>query len=333
MSLDAKKFADILVDADLRGVASHGVRKLPNYLKQLQNKNVDFRRQARIISQNPNSIMMDGRNCVGHLSGHVLCEKIVTLLRSNSIAVGTVRNTGHVGTLGYYVRMLSSLGYVAIAVSNGPTKSMFARGGSKHVLGTNPIAAGFPKADGNPLVIDFASAHTSLNGIRVAAANKESISEESGLDKNGNPTSNPQEVVDGGSPAWVGGTGSHKGFALAVMIEALAGALSGSVTSSDLPESTKNGDGKNSTGLTIIAIAPGKMGQLTGFSDSIQAMCKGIRLSSSTGVEVTLPGDPETAAFTKNSFDGIPIDSDLLAELKELDKASSKEKERHLRAV
>jgi len=203
-----------------------------------------------------------------------------------TIAIVSAYNTcTSSGQLGYYVGKMAEQGVVGIMTANSP-EFVAATKGSKPVF-TNPIAFGIPKAGGAPLVFDMSTSAIALFGVMTAKAKGEALPEGVACDKDGEYTTDAASVLDGGSIQTFGG---HKGAGLSLMVELLAGALSGGAVLGQV-DSKKTA---KSWGHTCIAIMPGPL--TDGFEEKAASICGVVKGS---GEAVRIPGESSSSIKEK----------------------------------
>lgn len=260
----ARAFAGILVEAELEGLRSHGLARLPIYTAQLERGGLNPRPEMRLSQVRPGLLLLEADGAPGPWAGLRAVEALVPLVQRQGLAGIAVRGAGHVGPLGPYVRRLAQAGLVGLAFANTPPA--LAPG---PVLGTNPIALGAPM-EPEPLVVDLALSVVSRGKVLEHAQRGEPIPEGWAVDRHGHPTTDPQAALQGALLPMGGG----KGLALAVMVEVLAGALAGRVLGLDLPAPWERPEARRGPGLLLLGIdAPALSGDLAhGLSRLAQAL-------------------------------------------------------------
>lgn len=217
---DARVTAEMLVTAEAWGKSSHGLIRLPRYLRGVNHGNVDPEGTIQIVRDAGAAATIDGGARLGpSVATRALGE---TTARADKYGVGMVgvHNSTHLGMLGYYTDMLRKEGYVAVAMTN-TEPAMPPYGGTEPILGTNPIAIGLPT--NTSFNLDMSTAAIARGSINKAAEQGEPIPEGVALDADGEPTTDPEAALDGTILPF----GGPKGSGLAIAIEILAGALVG----------------------------------------------------------------------------------------------------------
>jgi LDH2 family malate/lactate/ureidoglycolate dehydrogenase len=216
----ARVVTDGLVSADIEDQASHGVTLLTMYLDRLAGGSVAPAGEGRVASDTGSAIVIDAENALGQVTSERAVTLAVERAHRHGLASVAVRNGFHFGTAGRWARKIAEHGCVGIVLSN--TRPLLpAPGGAERVVGNNPVAIAVP-ADGGPIVADLALSAGAMGKIRLAEATAEKIPEGWATDADGVPTTDPGAAIRGMLLPAAG----PKGFALAVMIDLLAGGLS-----------------------------------------------------------------------------------------------------------
>ncbi|WP_162409108.1 Ldh family oxidoreductase [Acuticoccus sediminis] len=303
----AATVASVLVEADVRGVASHGVARLPNYIARARAGLVDAAATAEIVTDAGGLVVLDGRNGYGPTAAARAVEIAAERAAAHGVAWVSVRRSNHFGLAAAYSRWLARAGCAAIVLSNAPP-AMAAFGGKRPVLGTNPISMAVPGAE-PPVTLDMATTVVARGKIRRAAAEGAPIAESLALDADGHPTTDAGAALDG-TLAPIGGP---KGYGLALMIELMTGFLAGGAASTELGESS-DFSGEAGTCFTFIAARTDHVRQPEARLAEIVAMVRG---SGEPG-EVLMPGEIEDRRAEASMRDGLAIPAKVLAEIEAL---------------
>lgn len=226
----ARAVADRLIDNELDGHQSHGLLRLPDYLAQLRAGVVDGAAEP-VVELIGGGAVVDGRDCLGAVALPVLARTIIEC-SSGGPAVVALRRSGHLGTLRWLAREVTSAGIVLVGFVNyqGGGQKVLPHGGASPRLASDPIVVAIPMPDGPPVVVDLSTSSTSEGAVRVAALAGRPVAAGHLLDSQGRSVTDPTrlylpEASVGLAP--LGGPSGHKGFALGVVVEALAGAVAG----------------------------------------------------------------------------------------------------------
>lgn len=219
---DAHLLAETLVHSDLRGVHSHGVIRIPDYVKKLTADGVDPRGVPSIVSRRGGAIVIDGGNSMGQIGGTFAMDQAIAAAAEHGVAFAALRGSNHCGALDWYTLRAASRGMAGLAGTNAlPT--MAPVGGIDKIVGINPLSVALPGGDAGPFVLDFAFGATAHGKIRVYHQKGTDIPEGWAFDSEGNPTTNTTKALAG----LIQPIGAHKGVALGMAIGMLSSLLSG----------------------------------------------------------------------------------------------------------
>lgn len=219
---EAREMADVLVFAQESGIESHGVAHLPAYVAGFVSGSLNARPTFKVESAFTAAAVLDADAAPGALAGLKACELAIAGARQCGVGVVSVRNSAHFGAASAFAERLVAAGMVSLIMSNA-SPTVAPRGATRPIFGTNPLAAGFPRANGTPVLIDFATSSGSRAKIRKAAAAGSTIPADWALDPQGNPTTDPKAALLGTMQA----LGGAKGTILPLMVELFCVALSG----------------------------------------------------------------------------------------------------------
>lgn len=220
---DAKQAALVLVSADLRGIDSHGVARLSGYVRLFKANRANMNAKWRVIHETPSTATIDADNGFGL----VVAPKAMEIAIEKAKLVGTgwvaVQNSNHFGIAAYHALKALPHNMIGIAMTNAsplvaPTYA------KERMLGTNPICFAFPAKNYPPIVIDMATSAAANGKLELAQRSEKSIPLGWVQDKNGNNSTNANELKSGGALLPLGG---HKGYGLASIVDLLTGVLSG----------------------------------------------------------------------------------------------------------
>ena len=219
---DASIAAETLVEADLRGVHSHGVLRLEMYFEQMGRGEITARPNIRIANDLGARVLMDGDGAMGQVSGYRAMELAIARAGEYGIASVSLRNGRHIGAAAFYSMMAAGKGMIGITATNAGI-NMVPTGGTTKLVGNNPLGIAVPTNREFPMVLDVATSVAAGGKLDVAISKGQKIPFGWALDPDGAPTDDPVLAREG-SLLPVGG---HKGYGLAVMLDVLAGVLSG----------------------------------------------------------------------------------------------------------
>src|SRR2546427_8349372 len=227
--VDAAQAADVLASADLRGIDSHGVARLHSYWNMLVWGGISPGRETKVRRPPPSTATIDGDNGLGLVVGPHANRFAMDMAERFGSGWVSVQNTNHYGIAGYYVLKALERNLIGWAMTNS-TKLVAPLWGAERMLGTNPIAIGFPGKEEPPIVIDMATSAAAYGKIEIARRRGEPIPEGWAVDSEGRATTDPNEMVNGGALLPLGSDrerGGHKGYGLAIMVDVLCGVLRG----------------------------------------------------------------------------------------------------------
>jgi L-2-hydroxycarboxylate dehydrogenase (NAD+) len=226
---DAMQGAEVLACADLRGIDSHGVARLHTYFDMLSEGRINPKPQIKVVRSTLSTATVDGDNGLGLVVGPEANRISMDMAEKAGSGWVSVCNTNHFGIAGYYVLKALECDLIGWAMTNS-TKLVAPLWGAERMLGTNPISIAFPGKEEPPIVIDMATSAAAYGKIEIARRRGEPITEGWAIDNEGRATTNPDDMVAGGALLPLGSDrerGGHKGYALAIMVDVLCGALSG----------------------------------------------------------------------------------------------------------
>jgi LDH2 family malate/lactate/ureidoglycolate dehydrogenase len=215
------------IGANLAGHDSHGIIRIPTYIDRVKRGHIVPGAPYEVVQETPNSTVVDGHWGFGYVVSERLMRQTIDKARSGNVAAATVFRQSHVGRVADYPLMAAAEDMIAImtADSGRTTKAVVPFGGREARLGTNPICIAIPSNLPGPLFIDMATSAAAAGKLGVAVARGSALPEGWLLDKDGNPTTDPNDLAKGGAILPLGGPEGHKGYGLSVMIEILSGIL------------------------------------------------------------------------------------------------------------
>jgi L-2-hydroxycarboxylate dehydrogenase (NAD+) len=239
---DARICSDVLIASDLRGIESHGVGRLKYYYDRIKAGVQHVTTEVEIVKQTDTTAVVDGHNGMGHVIAHRSMQLAVEKARQFGLGAVAVRNSTHFGIAGYYPLMAVREGMIGLTVTNA-RPSIAPTLGTEPMLGTNPIAFAAPSDMPFPFCFDGATSISQRGKIEVAARAEKPVPDGWVIDQDGNPATNPDEILVNLGKATaallpLGGAGElyagYKGYDLATIVEILSASLSGGVFMKDL---------------------------------------------------------------------------------------------------
>ncbi len=290
----AASTARALVAAQAEGQAGHGFSRLGDYVAQIQTGKLPHDAAITVTERGPASIHVDAGCGLAYPALEAALEAGLPRALSQGICVMAVGNTHHCGALSVQVSKIADAGLIGLMVANTP-KAIAPFGGSQAVYGTNPIAFATPRASGEPLVIDLSLSRVARGKVMNANKIGQPIPEGWAMDADGQPTTDPEAALQG-TMVPIGGA---KGTALALMVELLAAAFTGSAFSGEAGSFFTPEGAPPRVGQTIIAIRP----DAADYAERVNAL-----LGEIAGMEgVRLPGARRSAAMAKAQADGLDV--------------------------
>ena len=310
---DARLVADSLVEANLRGVDSHGVQHLSVYMERIRHGVVELHPTFPVLSEDRGTALLDGQNSLGQVAAMRAMELAIDKARDAGIGLVGVRKTNHCGMLAYFTMRAMREGMVGFATCNGPVV-MAPWGGKDKMLSNNPICFAIPTGDQPPIVLDMANSVAAKGKIYAARDKGERIPEGWALDKHGRSTMDPSAALDGGSLLPVGG---YKGYGLALVMDVLAGLMTGSAPSQGVASLHHDLSRGMELGLLMGALNVESFVPLATFQRIVDEYVQQVRSSTPApgSTRVYLPGELEFASRKQRAAEGIPIPSKVWEQL------------------
>ncbi|MFC7157808.1 Ldh family oxidoreductase [Halomarina halobia] len=305
---DAELTAEVLVDADTRGKHSHGLLRLPRFVRGIEHGNVDPHGDITVVRERGATATLDG----GSRLGPVVASEAVAeaMARADDYGVGVVgvRNSNHLGMLGYYTDQVRAAGYVAIGMTN-TEPAMPPYGGAESILGTNPLAVGIPTDP--PFNLDMSTSSISRGEVFELKEQGGTLPEGVALDADGEPTTDPAAALEGVILPF----GGAKGSGLAIAIEILAGGLVDAAMGTDV-SGTYHTENRCTKGDLFVVVDPEALGG-EAFADRATAFVRSLKRTARASAvdEIRLPGE---SSVKRADADTVTVDDELWAEVRDL---------------
>jgi uncharacterized oxidoreductase len=293
------------VGANLAGHDSHGVVLLPTYIDRIDKGHIMPAARPTVIDESASTLAVNGHWGFGPVVSEWTMERLIEKARQSRVAIGTVREQSHIGRLADYPLMAARAGFVGLTMADSgqSPKSVAPFGGREARLGTNPLSIAFPSNQRGPVFVDMATSAVAAGKLNVARARGYKIPEGWVVDKDGKPTTDPNDFYNGGVMLPLGGPEGHKGYALSFAVETLAALLPGLGFGID-PKGRHN-DGTFMLVFDPASFAPGQdfKAQVDGFVEYLKATptAEGFK-------EVLYPGEIEHRNTQQRGAEGIPIE-------------------------
>ena len=294
-----------LVWASSRGIDSHGVRLLKQYLDEVDTGIINTKPNIKKHLTAKSFLHIDADNTFGHYAGSVAMKETVKLAKKNGIGCCTVSNSSHCGAMSYFGYEYASKGFISIAMTHASPRILLPNTNSVF-FGNNPISFIAPISKNKVFCFDTATTKTTFNEIRKKKSNNEFLSKGEALDKNG------KETIDPNKAEFLQAIGDYKGIGLSFMVDILCGALTGMAMGDKISKMyDNNASDHRKLGHFFIAIDIDQVYNVKYFKKSMKSMQNRINSQKKINekkIEPLLPGEPEDIQFKKRSKNGIDID-------------------------
>jgi uncharacterized oxidoreductase len=315
---EADVVARSLIDANLAGHDSHGIIRVPQYLKALADGALKTGVSLKICSQTPAVLSCDGQWGLGQVQAHRLLDHLVPMARAVGVAAGTLMQCGHIGRLGEYGEKAVGLGLALFATVNnhGFGRAVAPPGGTAGRIGTNPLCLAAPAGTFPPVVLDIGTSVCAEGKVRVSYNKGVPVPEGWLLDAAGRPTTDPGVLYHEpkGTILPLGGTQAYKGFGLGLLLDVLAGGLTGA------PCSRPEVGPRSANAVVFVLFDPSKFAGTEHFMREVGDLTANIRSSppATPGATIQLPGDPERRERARRQAEGVALDDGTWGQLTEL---------------
>jgi len=314
---DAGVAADVLVTTDTFGVFTHGTKSLRGYVRRLRAGGLRADAVPQVAAEGPSWAIVDGQSAIGMVASVFAMNTAMHKAKATGVAYVGVRNSCHFGAAGYYVTMAAKAGMIGMAMAND-TPSMAVPGSRAAVLGTNPLAYAVPTGQHEPIFLDIASSAVAGGKIRIFQAQGRRVPDHWLVDTEGVPTTDPFAYPYQGALLPFAG---HKGYGIAMLIETLAGVLSGagmmwevlSWIDADPSQPTQHG-------AAFLAVDVGAMMPQDVFQQRVDKMIRDVRQAPKAkgSDRIYVPGEIEWQKRGEALAHGIALPADVLASLRGL---------------
>lgn len=316
---EAEEVAAHLLEANLQGHDSHGIMLLPRYVQHVREGKLHPNAVPTPIRQEASLALFDGNMGYGQHVGRIAMDWAIGAARTHGHAVMGLRNVHHIGRVGTYGEQAARAGMISVHFVNGvsgpPAVAPF--GGSAARLSTNPVCVTIPPAtaDGEPLVLDFATSAIALGKCRVAFNAGRAVPDGALVDAAGRPTSDPGVLYRDQPRGALLSFGAHKGYGLALVCELLAGALLGGATAWR-PEMRERGIVNS---WLAFVLDPARFGDVGAFRAELAAVIADVKSSPPADPDnpVLIAGEKERITRARRLAHGVPVDANTWAMLVE----------------
>jgi len=309
---DAELVVDSMLEADINGVSTHGIRMLHAYVDKLKNGQFSIG-QPLIIKNSPSFTVINSNNIIGAISAAKASQICIEKAKEYGMHTVFANNCNTFGPAFYYTEMMSKVGMIGFVCSNTPA-AMPAFNGLEPMLGTNPLAFSCPSKTKGTITLDMATSIVAKSHFSTALANHEKLKEGWALDENGNPTTDPMEAIKG----FVLPMAGFKGYGIAMAIDILSGFLSGAGFLNKVNKFySQDGKGMN-VGQMFVAINP-EMVYEGDFMADMDSYIETLRASKvMEGRSIAIPGDDRIEKKKLSLGSGIELSDDTKEKLESL---------------
>lgn len=302
----AQATAAALVLAEAQGLGSHGLSRVVQYATHLRNGRVNGAAVPRVLHRKGGALVIDADEGLAFPACALAVQEAVAAAREHGVAVAGVVRSHHCGVVVDHLRAAAAAGFVGLGFANSPA-AMPAAGGKHPVFGTNPVAALFPRADAEPLMIDLSLSEVARGKVMVAAKAGKPIPEGWALDAAGNPTTDAQAALSGSMLA-IGAATSSKGAMLALVVELLVTALIGANFGFEASSFFVDEGNRPGIGQAFIVIDPGALAGNAHYLARVEVLVA--EMLKDEGVR--LPGARREALLRRARAEGLDVPDALL---------------------
>jgi L-2-hydroxycarboxylate dehydrogenase (NAD+) len=310
---DAARAAELMVAADARGAENHGVFRLAQYVRRIQEGGINPNPSIRVVEDHPSTALLDGDNGMGHLVMSRAAEIAIEKARATGLGWVGARRSNHAGPAALYALMPCAHDMIGMYLAVGSANHMAPWGGTERLLSTNPISIAVPALSRPPVVLDIATSVVAFGQVKSHVLRGEQLPHGWMIDQLGRPLQDPADVHEG-SLLPVGG---HKGYGLALLIGLLAGTLNGAAFGTDVIDFNADFRSETNTGHSVVALDVASFGDASSFMARVDAVCSVIQHSAPLpGAEsVRIPGDRSATRMSESYRHGIAVRPELVVEL------------------
>jgi LDH2 family malate/lactate/ureidoglycolate dehydrogenase len=301
----AALIASALLLADLRGVDTHGINRLPGYIDRVLARVVQPAPELTFVEKAPTMALLDAKDTFGFVAGSLAVDKCIDMAKIYGMGMVAVRNSNHYGMGATYVLRAVRQGFACFAFTNA-SKAMPPWGGAEALLGTSPFAVGVPGGGEGDFVLDMSPCVAARGKIRKAARRGESIPQDYALDSEGRRTTDPIAALNG----VVLPMGGPKGSGLAMMMDIFGGVMSGSAFAGEVNDQYKVMDKPQNVGHWFLVFRPEVFldGGVVEFRERMDFLLKKVKgCKKADGFErIYVSGEIEAELEGKRLQQGIP---------------------------
>ena len=308
---DAALLADTLTRADLRGVHSHGVLRVPEYVVKLRKGGVDPKGRPRVVKDSAAALLIDAGNSMGQIGAAYAMNLAIERAHTSNVAVAAVRGSNHCGAMAYYAMQTLPHDMIGLATTNAlPTMAPW--GGIDKIVGINPLAIAIPADKETPIVLDTAFSGSSHGKLRVFHQKGATIPSNWAFDADGKPTTDPAKAIEG----LLQPIGEYKGVGLAIAMGILSAMLSGASYGTELGNMV-DGAKPGHDGHFFLALKLAAFEEPARFKQRVDGLIREIQASRrGKGMDrLYAPGQLEATTAESYRRGGVPLNESTRAGL------------------
>src|SRR6266571_8079716 len=306
---EAQTVTRYMVEADLRGSDTHGVIRLPLYVRRLRAGGINARPHIRIAEERPATALVDGDNGMGHLVMRFAAMTAIEKAKAAGVAWVGARMSNHAGPAALYAMMPLAHDMIGLYLAVGSNNHLPPWGSTENLLGTNPIAIAIPAQDEAPVVLDMAPTVAAFGKVRLKMQRGEELPSGWMIGRDGKPLTDPKRAEQG----LLLPIGDYKGYGLSLMAGLLAGTLNQAAFGRDVVDFVKEQGKATNTGHAIVAVSVEAFAPAAGFKRQVDAAIRAMRGAQRLpGVErIWLPGEQSHLKRQARLENGIPMPKPL----------------------
>jgi L-2-hydroxycarboxylate dehydrogenase (NAD+) len=306
---DAEIVGGLMVEADLRGSDTHGVIRLPLYLRRLKAGGINPRPAIRIVEDKPATALVDGDNGIGHLVMRFAAETAIEKAKRCGVAWVGARMSNHAGPAALYAMMPLAHDMVGLYLAVGSNNHLPPWGATENLLGTNPMAVAIPAAEEPAIVLDMAPTVAAFGKVRLKMQRGEEMPVGWMIGRDGKPLTDPKRADEG----LLLPIGDYKGYGLSLITGLLAGTLNGAAFGRTVIDFVKQPATATNTGHVIVAVSVEAFAPAAEFRRQVDIAIRTMRTAQRLpGVErIWLPGEQSQLKRQDRTKNGIPMPKSL----------------------
>ncbi|HFQ79961.1 MAG TPA: Ldh family oxidoreductase [Desulfobacterales bacterium] len=309
----AEYVAEGLTSTSLRGVDSHGIRLIHHYLAGVKSGRINPRPVYRVEKKLPTTALLDADNTFGHAAGQEAVKIAMEMAAEYGSGQVAIKNSTHFGAAAYFALEIASHDMIGTSYTHSDSL-IIPTNGKRSYLGNNPVCFAAPVKGEGPFCLDMATSIITFNAVRRLREMGEAAPENVGTDKDGIPTTDPNEIT------MLLPVGSYKGYGLSLMVEILCSMLTGMNYGSHISKMFENIDQKRHLGHFISATNISGFQEIDTFKERLAGLLNELRSEPPLNAEqgVMVAGDPEKKKYLSRGQDGIPLTDNEFQQFRDL---------------